>query len=114
MKINLLLGVIIGLVLISTPVWAGDYRSYSTSELMGMRDTIHRMPQHEQDAFNQEMNMRLLSTSSAERARYGWHMNDGHIDAPGYHHDQNGYMNRRTWGGGYRRSGWGHGNGGCY
>jgi len=118
-KMNRLIGVVIGLVLIAAPLWAQDYRSYSTSELMGMRDTIHRMPQHEQDAFNQEMHQRFRAMTPAERNRYGWHMNDGHMNTPGYHHDQNGFMNDGEWGNGYHRGYRGNGRysqgmgGGC-
>lgn len=115
-KLNRLCGLIIGVVLISTPLWAGDYRTYSTNDLMGMIDTIHRMPQHDQDAFNKEMDLRFRSMTPAERDRYRrGNMNSGHMDTPGYHHDQNGFMNHGEWGNGYHRGyrGYGNGGGGC-
>lgn len=118
-KINRLCGLIIGLVLISTPLWAGDYHSYPTNELMGMRDTIHGIPQHEQDAYNREMHSRFRSMTPAERDRYGMgNMNGGHMDDSGYHHDQNGSMNHGEWDNGYhrgyrRQGSFGNKGGGC-
>jgi hypothetical protein len=44
-------------------------------------------------------------------------MNDGQMDTPGYHHDQNGFMNHGEWKNGYHRGyggkgGYNHGGGG--
>ncbi len=59
-----------GVLMLSVPLWAADYSSYSTDELAAMRGTLQNATVEERNAFRAEWQKRMQQMSPEERTQY--------------------------------------------
>jgi hypothetical protein len=80
---------LIGLSLIVTPVWAGDYSSMTTEELSSLRGTMKNQSQEEHAAFQQEWQSRTQNMTPEERQQYKGKSASGPQDGSGNQYGNN-------------------------
>lgn len=117
-KINTKALIILGIGLLSTPVWAAtDYSSMSTEELAAKRGVMREATQEERNAFQNEWQKRYREMSQEERRQYGgrpenasrdgsgsgYGQKEGEHGGMGGMHRQDGNMGGRGMGRGGRR-----------
>jgi len=62
--------VIIGTLLITSSAWAIDYTVFDNQELFALKEAVSRATAEEQEAYQQECQVRLQNMSEDERKQY--------------------------------------------
>ncbi len=63
-------GLVVGLALCATSVWAADYSGYSTDELAAMRGSMREVSDEDRGRFRAEWKKRVNELPVEERAKY--------------------------------------------